>query len=106
MAYDNQVSLGTSASAFGVAYLTGAAGSVLAFTPVSPLSNVLVSLSGTGWTAKVDRAYNGSAFAIMAADRSSTIFTANTAVVGQTVTNNGFNTVTGQIRKLVYLGYV
>lgn len=110
MAYDNQVSLGQSFSALGVAYLTGPTNSVLAFSnaPVA-LTTTLVNLTGStpsSWTAKVDQAYNGVLFAIVNKDRSSSIFTSNTALATQTVTDNGYNTVTGEIRRLSHLGYL
>lgn len=112
MAYDQQVSLGQGASAYNVAYITGAPGSVLAFTPVtvtnanSALVNInIVGGNATG-TARIAQAYHGTQFAVLSADRQSSIFTANTATANQTVTYNSYNTVTGQIRKLVYLGYL
>jgi hypothetical protein len=110
MAYNNQVSLGTSASALGVAYLTGPTNSVLAFSDTSKaLTNQLVSVSGntpSAWTAQIDRAYNTVNFAVINQDRSSSIFTAVTASTTQTVTDNGYNTVTGEIRRLSHLGYL
>lgn len=110
MAYNNQVSLGQSFSALGVAYLTGPANSVLAFdAPNGSLTNLLVSVSGTTpsvWSAKIDRAYNRVGFALMAADRSSSIFTYSSAAATQSVSANGFNTVTQEIRRLCTLGYL
>lgn len=106
MGYNNQVSLGASASAYGVAYLTGAANSVLAFTSKSPIIGREVSINGPGWTARVDQAYQGSDFAVVSGDRSSSIFTANTATATQSTTFNGYKTVTGDVRRLVSLGYL
>ena len=57
---------------------------------------------------RVDRAYNGVQFAIVYEDRSSSLFTAATATQspnGQTLTNNGFETVSPNLRRLVNLGY-
>ncbi len=106
MSYNNQVSLGASASAYGVAYLTGAANSVLAFTSVSPIIGREISISGPGWTARIDQAYQGTQFAVVSSDRSSSIFTANTGTASQTVAFNGYRTVTGETRRLVTLGYL
>jgi len=106
--YKQKVSLGRNVSAFGVAYLSGAPGSYLAFD-AKPLTTVLADVSGStpqSFTAKVDRAYNASAFAVIASNRSSTLFTCNTAVATQSLTANGFNTVTGETRRLASLGYL
>jgi len=106
MAYNRQVSLGASLSAYGVAYVTGAARSILAFTPVSPIIGREINITGPGWTARIDQAYHNSLFAVLSTGRTSSIFTANTASAGQTVTYNGYNTVTGKIRDLVMSGYL
>lgn len=109
-AYNNQVSLGQSFSANGVAYLTGPDKSVLAFdTTPNTLSNVLVSINGStpaSWTARVDRSYHNIPFVVVESDRSSSTFTANTATATQTVTDRGYSVTTGQIRKLASLGYL
>jgi|688.fasta_scaffold324763_2 hypothetical protein len=106
MGYDNQVSLGASVSAYGVAYLTGATRSVLAFTSISPIIGREVAISGPGWTARIDQAYQNTQFAVVSADRSSSIFTANTATASQTVAFNEYKTVTGETRRLATLGYL
>ena len=106
--YQKQVSLGQSASAFGVAYLSGAPGSFLAFD-AKPLTTVLADVSGStpqNFTVKVDRAYHTNSFAVIASNRSSTLFTCNTSVATQSLTANGFNTVTGETRRLASLGYL
>jgi hypothetical protein len=57
---------------------------------------------------RVDRAYNGVQFAVVYKDRSSSLFTAATATQspnGQTLTDNGFETVSPNLRRLVNLGY-
>jgi hypothetical protein len=57
---------------------------------------------------RVDRAYNGVQFAIVYDNRSSSLFTAATATQspnGQTLTDNGFETVSPNLRRLVSLGY-
>lgn len=59
-------------------------------------------------TLRVDRAYNGVQFAIVYDNRSSSLFTAATATQspnGQTLTDNGFETVSPNLRRLVSLGY-
>jgi hypothetical protein len=107
MAYDQQVSLGANVSAYGVAYVAGPVGSVLAFTPKSPILNREIKVTiASGVSARIDQVYQNTLFAVVSADRSATIFTANTAAQNQTATYNGYNTVTGATRKLVYLGYL
>ena len=109
IAFDNQVSLGQSLSAKGVAYLTDPVGSVIAFesTPVT-LTSILATISSSAvpFTARVDRAYQGVQFGIVLADRSSSIFTAATGTVTQTVSSNGFDSVTPEVRRLTHLGYL
>ena len=59
-------------------------------------------------TLRVDRAYQGVQFAVVYKDRSSSLFTAATATQspnGQTLTDNGFETVSPNLRRLVNLGY-
>ena len=59
-------------------------------------------------TLQVDSAYNGVQFAVVYKDRSSSLFTAATATQspnGQTLTNNGYETVSPNLRRLVTLGY-
>lgn len=59
-------------------------------------------------TIRVDRAYQGVQFAVVYKDRSSSLFTAATATQapnGQTLTDNGFETVSPNLRRLVNLGY-
>jgi hypothetical protein len=109
IAFDNQVSLGQSLSAKGVAYLTGPVGSVLAFeTTPKALTTVLrtISSSAIPFTARIDAAYQGIQFSVVLANRSSSIFTAATGTVVQTVSTNGFDSVTPDVRRLVNLGYL
>ena len=57
---------------------------------------------------RVDQAYQGVQFAVVYEDRSSSLFTAATATQspnGQTLTDNGFETVSPNLRRLVNLGY-
>jgi len=59
-------------------------------------------------TLRVDRAYNGVQFSIVYENRSSSLFTAATATQspnGQTLTDNSFETVSPNLRRLVSLGY-
>lgn len=59
-------------------------------------------------TLRVDRAYNGVQFGVIYKDRSSSIFTAATATQspnGQTLTANGSESVSPNLRRLVNLGY-
>jgi hypothetical protein len=109
IAFDNQVSLGQSLSANGVAYLTGPVGSVLAFeTTPRTLTTQLATISSSAipFTARIDRAYQGIQFGVVLANRSSTIFTAATGTATQTVSANGFDSVTPDVRRLVNLGYL
>lgn len=57
---------------------------------------------------RVDSAYQGVQFAVIYRDRTSSIFTANTAVVvpnGQSLTFNGTESGYPNLRRLVNLGY-
>ena len=84
--------------------------------PVS-LTGQLATLSAnrtTGTTTdsvqvRVDSAYQGVQFAVIYKNRTSSLFTANTAVVvpnGQTLTDNGTETSYPNLRRLVNLGYL
>ena len=58
---------------------------------------------------RVNSAYNGVQFAVVYRNRSSSLFTAATAnqsPTGQTLTDNGFETVSPNVRRLVNLGYL
>lgn len=81
----------------------------LAFNALtSPASGtgILVPLSAaTGTTFRVDRAYNGSTFAVIYTDNTSALFTCVTGTASQSLTPNGFDTVTPEIRRLFVLGY-
>lgn len=58
---------------------------------------------------RVDSAYNGVQFAIIYKDRTSSLFTAATATTApalQTLTNNGNESVSPNIRRLSLLGYL
>jgi hypothetical protein len=66
----------------------------LLYNEVATGDTTLVSLSvATGVSFKAARKYNGSQFALYFTDRSSTLFTVNTATTLQTVvtSNNGFD---------------
>jgi len=57
---------------------------------------------------RVDQAYQGVQFAVVYEDRTSSLFTAATATQspnGQTLTDNGFESVSPNLRRLVNLGY-
>ncbi len=106
---DFQVSLGRSLSSteLNVAYVLGPTDTVLAFqkAPV-PLANKRVDLTANGCAFSVDYAYNGTYFAIISADRRSTIFQAVTGTAAQTLSGNGTDTVTQEFRRLYSLGYL
>jgi hypothetical protein len=61
--------------------------------------------AATGTTFRVDRAYNGSTFAVIYTDNTSTLFTCVTSTSAQSLTANNFDSVTPDIRRLVVLGY-
>lgn len=76
----------------------------------SPASGtgIFATLSAaTGNTLRVDRAYRGSTFAVIYTDGSSTLFTCVTGAgtTSQSLTANGFDSVTPETRRLVQLGY-
>ena len=71
-------------------------------------ANKISSTSANAVTLRVDRAYNGVQFSVIYKDRSSSLFTAATATQspnGQTLTDNGFESVSPNLRRLVNLGY-
>lgn len=59
-----------------------------------------LSASNTTTTFRIDRAYNGQTFAIINTDNSSSLFTVATGTANQTLTNNGFDTVTPITRRV------
>jgi hypothetical protein len=63
--------------------------------------------AATGTTLRVDRAYNGTTFAVIYTDNTSSLFTCVTGAgtTSQSLTSNGYDTVTPEIRRLVVLGY-
>lgn len=71
-------------------------------------ANKISSTSANAVTLRVDRAYNGVQFSVIYKDRSSSLFTAATATQspnGQTLTDNGFESVSPNLRRLATLGY-
>ena len=71
-------------------------------------ANKITSTSVNAVTLRVDSAYNGVQFAVIYKYRSSSLFTAATATQipnGQTLTDNGFESVSPNLRRLVNLGY-
>ena len=111
-----------SLSAAGVAiHIIGPNVESVAFNnPPVPLTNTLVTLScnnpGAGGAIgrdsirlRVDAAYDGVQFAIVYKDRRSNLFTAATAVQApliQTISFNGADSVSPNIRRLAHLGYI
>jgi hypothetical protein len=70
-------------------------------------TGIFVTLSApTGTSLRVDRAYNGSRFAIIYKDGTSSLFTCTTATSAQTITFNSYETGYPEISRLVYLGYI
>ena len=75
-------------------------------SPASGALGAFATLSAaTGTTFRVNRAYNGSTFAVIYTDNSSTIFTCVTGTTAQTLSTNGFDSVTPEVRRLFVLGY-
>ena len=58
------------------------------------------SLDGVNTSFRVDRAYDNAQFALQRADRSSSIFTCATGTAAQTLTDNGFDSVSPEARRL------
>ena len=89
----------------------GLAFNTLLSSAVSPASGTgsFVTLSAaTGTTFRVDRAHNGTQFAVIYTDGTSSLFTCATASespTGQTLTFNNDETGFPEITRLVYLGY-
>lgn len=75
--------------------------------PASGTGSFATLSAATGTTLRVDRAHNGATFAVIYTDDSSTLFTCVTGVTttAQSLTANGFDTTTPEIRREVYLGY-
>lgn len=75
-------------------------------SPASGTGAWSVTLSAaTGTTFRVDRAYNGSTFAVIYTDGTSTLFTCVTGTAAQSLTANGYDSVTPETRRLCVLGY-
>lgn len=71
-------------------------------------ANKITSTSANAVTLRVDQAYNGVQFSVIYKDRSSSLFTTATATQspnGQTLTDNGFESVSPNLRRLATLGY-
>ena len=89
----------------------GLAFNTLLSSAVSPASGTgsFVTLSAaTGTTFRVDRAHNGTQFAVIYTDGTSSLFTCATASAsptGQTLAFNNDETGFPEITRLVYLGY-
>lgn len=58
------------------------------------------SLDGVNTSFRVDKAYHGAQFALQRADDSSSIFTCATGTAAQTLTDNGFDSVSPESRRL------
>lgn len=82
----------------------------LLFTARTTTTGLLCSISGanngSNFTCRVDRAYHGDTFAVYYSDRSSSLFTCNTASVTQSLTPNSFNAQGPEFLRLNNLGYI
>lgn len=74
-------------------------------SPASGTGAFATLSAATGTTFRVDQAYNGRTFAVIYTDNTSTLFTCVTGTAAQSLTANGFDSVTPEIRRLVALGY-
>lgn len=73
-------------------------------TPASG-TGLMVSLSAaTGTTFRVDRAYQGTTLSILYTDNTSTLFVCQTGTTAQSLTANGFDSVSPEARRLAVLG--
>jgi hypothetical protein len=73
-------------------------------TPASG-TGLMVSLSAaTGTTFRVDRAYQGATLSILYTDNTSTLFVCQTGTTAQSLTANGFDSVSPEARRLAVLG--
>jgi hypothetical protein len=82
----------------------GIAFNTLAF-PGSGTGQFVTLSAASGTSFRVDRAYNGSQFAVIYSDGTSSLFTCTTGTSAQTVTFNDYETGYPEIARLVYLGY-
>jgi len=68
-------------------------------------TGLIVTLSATsGTTFRVDRAYQGATLGILYTDNTSTLFTCATGTARQVLTDNGFDSVSPEARRLALLG--
>jgi hypothetical protein len=74
-------------------------------TPASGTGLMTAALSAaTGTTFRVDRAYQGATLSILYTDNTSTLFVCQTGTTAQSLTANGFDSVSPQARRLAVLG--
>ena len=57
-----------------------------------------------GTTFRVDRAYQGATLGVLYTDNTSTLFTCATGTARQVLTDNGFDSVSPEARRLALLG--
>lgn len=73
-------------------------------TPASG-TGILVSLSAfSGTSFRVDRAYQGATLSVLYTDNTSTLFVCQTGTTVQSLTANGFDSVSPHARRLALLG--
>jgi len=96
----------TSVGVHGSKQIYGVAFNSLTGAPTTLFQNLSVA---TGTVINVDKAHNGTTFAVLFADHSSSLFTCVTASgmgTVQSLTANGFDSSFPEIRRLVTLGYI
>lgn len=98
----NPKSLILSLSGSGVdVFSLGTGVRLVAFNAKKPLTSTTAILSVfPGTQIRVDAAYNGSTFAIVKSDNTSSLFTCVTGTVVQSLTSNGYNTLTPERQRL------
>lgn len=68
-------------------------------------TGIPVTLSAfSGTTFRVDRAYQGATLSVLYTDNTSTLFVCQTGTANQSLTANGFDSVSPQARRLALLG--
>lgn len=82
----------------------------LLFDSRTGVSASFESISGANgantFTGRVDRAYHGATFAVYYSDRSSSLFTCNTAAVTQSLTANNYDAQGPEFLRLKNLGII
>ena len=77
----------------------------LLFDSLPTPNGVMVTLSAfSGTTFRVDKAYHNATLSVLYTDNTSTLFVCQTGTANQSLTANGFDSVSPQARRLAVLG--